>query len=279
MGLPIAVIGPVLNEAEFIWASVMAVYPYVEEFVYAVSPKSDDGTIEILRHIAKRYGKVRLLLQSKYDFDPLDTAAYNASYNDCVEQTRCPAVWFLHPDQVVTTPEKIADIQDGPLAWTVNMTSYAGDMNTQITKGRCNEWKSIHAKKFGLTYMGGYGSREEDFYHTEITGKSLKHYGTDFHKYPFRVESTGIEVNHYCECKPYARRLAKMKNCLKTLVPEATEAAIEKAAREHPRVTLKPSSTHFGHFEFATSQEPLPPVFEKYRAEFEPFIKKEPVCA
>ncbi len=268
----VAVIAPVLNESQFIWASVMSAHPYVTEFVYAVSPKSDDGTIEMLRHIAKNYGNVRLLIQSKYDFNPHDEKAYNGAFDDCIQQTRCDAVWFYHPDMVVT---KWNNLEDGPLAWTTKMTSYSGDLSTVITKGRCSEWKNIHAKKFGLVYRGAYGSQNEDFYHQEVTGNSFKHYGTDFKKYPFQVATSGIEVSHYCENKPYKRRLEKMKLCLKTLHPELMPERIEQLAIQHPRVTLEESSRQFGRFEFEESKEPIPEVFAKYEAEFAPYMKEK----
>ncbi len=273
----IAVIAPVLNEAQFIGYSIMSAHPYVTEFVYAVSPKSDDGTIDILRHIAKNYGNVRLLLQSKYDFNPHDEKAYNMAFQDCIDQTRCEAVFFMHPDMIAT---KWSDLKEGPLAWTTKITSYARDLSTVITKGRCSEWKNIHAKKFGLKYLGGYGSQNEDFYHKEITGNSLKHYGTDFKKYPYPISTSGIELNHYCENKPYKRRLEKMKTCLKTLYPDFTSERISDMASQHPRVTLEQSSNQFGQFEFEASQEPIPEVFAKYEAEFAPYMKeKVPVLA
>lgn len=268
----LTVIAPVLNEAQFIGYSIMALHPYVDEFVYAVSPKSEDGTVEILRHIAKNYGKVRILLQSKYDFDPHDTKAYNESFDDCIQQARDGAVWFCHPDMVCT---KFEPLKEGPLAWSAKITSYAKDLTTVISKGRCTEWKNIHAKKFGLAYRGSYGSQNEDFYHQEITGNSLKHYGTDFKKYPYRVSTSGIEVNHYCENKPFERRLEKMKLCLKTLYPQFSNERIEELAKDHPRVTLESSSARFGQFEFEQSAEPIPEVFHKYEAEFEPFMKSK----
>lgn len=272
----ISVVCPVLNEVEFIGYSVMAAMPYVEEFVYAISPKSSDGTIDLLRHIAKKYGhlggKVRLLIQSKYDFNPLDEKSYNQSFDDCIEQARGDACWFLHPDMIIT---KWNDLKSDALAWTTQITSYAKDLETVITKGRCTEWKNIHAKKFGLMYRGGYGSQNEDFYHADITGSAHKHYGTDFKKYPFVVKSSEIELNHYCENKPYARRLEKMKLCLRTLYPSYTDERIEEMAMQHPRVTLDPSSTQFGTFEFGGAKEPIPDVFTKYRAEFSAFQKEK----
>lgn len=271
--MKISVIAPVKNEAQFIGYSIMAVWPYVEEFVYAIAPSSNDGTIDILRYIAKKHGKVRLLIDPRYDFNPLDEKAYNASYDDCIQQARGDAVWFLHPDMIVTNPEKIAELQEGPLAWWVKMTSYAKDLNTVITKGRCTKWKNIHAKKFGLVYRGGYGSTNEDFYHQDITGTSYRHFGTDFAKYPYLVSGSGIEVNHYCENKPYDRRYEKMKLCLKTQFPNLSDAEIEKAASEHPRVTLDTTSRVFGDFEFKPGGE-VPEVFAKYKSEFDLLIRK-----
>lgn len=269
------VIAPVLNEAMFIGYSIMAAHPHVDEFIYAVSPKSNDGTIEILSHIAKTYGKVKILLDDKYDFNPLDEKAYNASFNDCIQQAKSDACWFLHPDMIVT---KWQDLKPGPLAWSTRITSYAKDLTTVITKGRCSEWKNIHAKKFGLRYIGSYGSQNEDFYHSDITGSSTKHYGTDFKKYPFEVGQSGIEINHYCENKPYTRRLEKMKLCLRTLYPNISEDHLEDLAINHPRVSLEQSSDQFGQFEFEASSNPVPEVFTKHKEEFEKF-QREPVLA
>jgi len=273
--LKITVMGPVKNEAQFIGYSVMSVFDYVHEFVYAVAPSSNDGTLEILQHIAKKYGKVRILLDPKYDFDPLDMRAYNESYNDCIRESTGDAVWFLHPDMIVTNPEAIQEIKEGPLAWTVNMTSFAKDLTTVITKGRSDKWKNIHAKKFGLHYYGGYGSTNEDFYFSAITANSHKHHGTEFQNYPFEVFQTGINVNHYCELKPYKRRLEKMKLCLRTQAPDASAGWIEEKASQHPRVTLEPSSERFGTFEFKEGAGEIPSVFEKYADEFEPLQKRK----
>ena len=154
------------------------------------------------------------------------------------------------------------------------MTSYAGDMTTVISKGRSNRWKNIHAKKFGVHYFGAYGSQNEDFYHSDITGKSYKHYGTDFKKYPFLVEDSGIHINHYCELKSYKRRLEKMKLCLKTLAPNASEQGIRESAVNHPRVTLEASCDLFGQFVFEKSKTPVPEVFAKYGEEFNAFSKE-----
>lgn len=262
---------PVLNEAPWIGFSIMSCLDRMYEFVYALDADSDDGTRELLQHIKNKYAHEKLVILDTPHFHPSNMEAYNAAFDVCLEKMTGDAAWFYHPDMIVT---QWADPPEGALAWTTQITSYARDLTTVITKGRCDQWKNIHAKKFGLRYRGGYGSQNEDFYHASITGNSLRHYGTDFKKYPFPVAPSGIEVNHYCENKPYKRRLEKMKLCLTTLYPTFSAGKIEELAVQHPRVSLEESSQQFGSFEFTPSKDPVPEVFEKYRAEFEPFIKE-----
>ena len=269
--MKLSIVSPVKNEADWIGYSIMACLEHVHEFVYACA-KSSDGTDELLDHIKTRYGgdKIKILRKPEYDFNVHDMAAYNRPYNDAIEASKGKEVIFLHPDMIVTNPEKIKDIIEGPLAYWTNLTSYAGDMQTVITKGRASKWKNIHAKRFGLKYYGAYGSECEDFYHTEITGKQYLHHGQNFRAYPFRVEDSGLKINHYCENKSYARRLEKMKSCLKNLHPTIADDAITAMAIQHPRVTLEPmGSDIFGHFEFNKTDVPVPEVFYKYKAEFD----------
>jgi glycosyltransferase involved in cell wall biosynthesis len=202
--------------------------------------------------------------------------AYNHAYNYAIDKARGDAVWFLHPDMIVTNPEAIPKVSEGHLAWWTQITSYARDMQTEILQGRASRWKNIHAKQFGLHYYGGYGSTNEDFYHGGITGKAYRHHGQDFTEYPFNVVNSGIMVDHYCELKSYERRFEKMKRCLKTQHPYLEDARIEELAKRHPRVSLETQGKTFGHFEFGPSSLPVPAVFEKYGAEFMAF-KKEPV--
>jgi len=271
--LRISAVTPVLNEVEWIGYSIMASLEHMHQFIYALDEKSDDGTRELLIHVKQNYAHEKLIILETPNFHPLDMKPYNQSFDDCIAKADGDAVMFLHPDMIITNPELISEIKPGPMAWTVGMKSFSGDMQTVITKGRANRWKNISARAFGVHYYGAYGSQNEDFYHSDITGKSYKHYGTEFSKYPFVVSDSGLTVNHYCENKPYKRRLEKMKHCLKTLAPYESADAIEEAAFRHPRVTLESSSTRFGVFKFEESQEQIPAVFEKYRDEFESFSK------
>lgn len=278
--MKISVFSPVKNEVEFVGQSIMAVLPYVHEILFGVAP-SDDGTEELLTYIKDKYAKDKLKLfwghsngEPIWDFNPLDVAAYNRSYNYLIEQAAGDAVWFLHPDMIVTNPEAILKVPEGALAWWTKIRSFAGDLSTEITVGRASQWKNIHARKFGLHYSGGYGSQNEDMYFADITGKQYRHYGTDFTEYPFEVSDSGIRVNHYCELKTYARRLEKMKRCMKTLFPNHTDKGIEEMAANHPRVTLMSGTSRFGRFEFTETLEDPPDVFAKYHDEFAAFNKQ-----
>ena len=169
---------------------------------------------------------------------------------------------------IVTNPEAILSVPES-LALYTNITSYAKDFNTKIIQGRATRWKNIHKKTLGLHYYGGYGSQNEDFYHKHITGESYDHYGTSFERYPFRVLDSKIKVNHYCELKDFSRRLNKMMDCLKTIYPDSNQEAIRTLALVHPRVTLEESSEMFGKFAFVEADDPPPPVFNKYKEEFD----------
>lgn len=272
--MKISVYTPVKNEAAWIGYSVMSVLPWVHEVLLGVAP-SEDGTVDLLRYIEKTYGEGKLRL----DFDPVhdwarsDQSGYNASYNRLIGQSTADALWYLHADMICVNPEAIAHISPGPLAWTVGVRSFAGDMQTEITKGRAKQWKMIHLRKFGLHYAGAYGSDNEDMYFREITGKAHKHYGEDFLQYPFEVADSGVQVNHYCEMKPYSERFEKMKTCLKNQHPGWSEEGIAELAAQHPRVTLESSSAKFGVFTFTKSDEPLLDIFQKHKQEFEAFAK------
>ena len=275
MSVKISVIAPVLNEVDFIGYSIMAGMPFIHEFIYSLDANSSDGTRELLHYIKDKYAHEKLVILDTNTFHPHDMDAYNSAFNSAISKMTGDAAMFLHPDMIITEAPK--ELSAGPLAWYTHITSYANNLNTVISKGRCDRWKNIHAKKFGLTYYGAYGSVIEDFYHSAITGKSYKHYGPDFSKYPFQVSDSGIKINHYCENKDYGRRLEKMVLCLKTLYPYCSDEKIQEMAIYHPRVTLEASSTQFGDFEFQEAKDPVPDVFATYGDEFKSF-KKEAIC-
>lgn len=273
--MKISVIGPVLNEVDFIGQSIMACLDDMHEFVYALDEQSSDGTRDLLAHIKSKYAHEKLTVLEHPNFHPHDTEKYNAAFNRCIDESTGDAVMFLHPDMIITNPKAIATMPADPLAWWANLSSYAGDMKTKITAGRAGRWKNIHAKQFGVRYVGAYGSINEDFYFPQITGKEYRFYGEDFEEYPYEVADSGLQINHYCEVKAYARRLEKMKLCLKTLLPNHDEKAIDEMAAHHPRVTLEQSTTRFGMFAFKEVADPIPDVFQKFGDEFSSFKKEK----
>jgi glycosyltransferase involved in cell wall biosynthesis len=264
----VSVISPVLNEVDFIGFSIMAVLDHVHEIIYTLDEKSDDGTRELLVYIKDKYARDKLRILDHPTFNVHDMPAYNEAYNRCIRESTGDAVFFLHPDMLVTNPEVLSQIKPGPLAWISNLVCYAGNFHTKITTGRAYQWKNLYAKKFGIHYYGGYGSEEEDFYFKDITGKAYKHHNGNWNAYPYQVADIGLKVNHYCELKNYKRRLEKMKLCLKTLFPKWEDAHIAEMAAQHPRVTLEPTTNLFGNFAFEKTDEPLPDVVVKYRDEF-----------
>ena len=272
--MKITAIAPVLNEFPWIGYSILAALSFVDEFVYALDDQTSDGTKDLLYYVKEKYAYEKLVILDHPNFHPHDMKAYNAAFNRCIGHATGDAVFFLHPDMIVTQG---AQLQEGPLAWWTNMVSYARDFQTVMTHGRATKWKNIHLKKFGFHYFGGYGSANEDFYHSDITGNAYKHYGEGFSKYPFKVADSGIRINHYCELKSYRRRLEKMKLCIKTQHPTFVERKIDEIATQHPRVTLEPSNELFGRFELKKTEEEVPDVIRKHREEFEN-IQKEAVC-
>lgn len=267
--MKLGIIAPVFNEAPWIGYSIMAVLEHVHDITYTCA-KSTDGTDELLDYIKTKYAgdKLQILRKPEYDFNPHDLKAYNQAFNDAINASRSEAVWFLHPDMLCLNPEAIKEIPEGAMAWYTNLTSYAGDFGTKITKGRADKWKNIHLKKLGLHYYGEYGSINEDFYHKQITGTEYRFHGMQFENYPFEVKNSGLRVNHYCELKSYKRRYEKMKRCLKTLFPGYSEEKLAELAAIHPRVTLESTSSMFNNFEFEKSGEDVPAIIKQFEGEF-----------
>jgi len=291
--MKIAAIAPVLNECPWIGYSIMAALPGIDSMHYGIDGKSNDGTFELVKMLSETAGKDKVFWYRGQDFDidVTDKHQYENAFNvliECAKSTKPDAILYLHPDMIITNPEQMARIDPEPVAWYTHIRSFAKNLTTEITKGRALTWKNMHCPRFGLKYVGAYGTLEEDFYHHDITGNSYKHYGEEYSKYPFRVADSGLRINHYCEVKPYRRRLEKMKTCLKVMYPQIDDYQIKTIASNHPRVTLEPTPENYlipldgkhnaeikKAFVFEPTQDPIPEVFDKYRKEFESF-KKEP---
>lgn len=266
--MKISVIAPVKNEAEFIGYSAMSVLPHVHEVIYGLAD-STDGTEDVLDAVKQMdYGRLEVLKSPHFNFDIRDQSAYQKAFNILIDYASGDVIWYLHPDMIVLNGEVVEKMKEGPLAWFVNLRSFSGDKTIEITSGRTKVWKTLHAKKFGLQYWGHYGSKAEDFYHRDITYDSHEHYGDQFNLYPYSVADSGIHLHHYCEAKTYSERLKKMTKCIEAQYPGTDPMRISEMARQHPRVTLKPSSRFFGAFEFKQSQDGLLPIFDQYKEEF-----------
>lgn len=263
------------NEAHWVGFSVMAAKDIVYEFVY-FDGNSTDGTPELLSYIANKYG---INIKVYKDKDPKDLRDdYVRLFNECINELRTDYVWFLHPDQIIVDGPG-PNWKMGPLAFTVNMRSFAGYPQGDIyelIQGRGKMWKNIMRKDFGLHYFGHYGSQEEDMYFEEITGdEHVLH--EDFTRYPYEIADSGIFVHHYSDVRPYSRRLGRMVECMSNQAKDltVTREVLVEAAKKHPRVSFKPNDI-YGDFKFKKFVE-FPDVFAKHATEFADVLSKKPM--
>lgn len=272
--MKISVFSIVKNEAQFIGYGVMSLLPYVDEIVYA-DGNSTDGTLDILKHIKKKYdtdGKIKIF--ERWDFKDFKED-YVRLFNDLMKECHADYLWYCHPDMILTDPGKLIERDSWEAkAFYVNIRSFAGeDMNLEITRGRTNRWKTIMKNAFGLHYWGHYGHEHEDMYFQDITGNSHVVHG-EMRKYPFRVEDSGIKLEHMCECKPRKRREQKMDTVLRTISGIKDERHLAEILANHPRVHLQNHDGPWGHFRFEPRKDPIPDVFQKYKEEFDSVLKE-----
>lgn len=270
----ISVLTPVKNESQFIGYGVMSILDYVDEIVYA-DGNSTDGTLEILRHIKKKYDdkdKIKLFINK--DCKNL-TTDYERLFNFLLRKCTSDYVWFLHPDMLVTKPHEVRDSLGTGLRYNVKVRSIAGEhYNLDISEGRTDRWHNIYRRAHGIHYYGYYGSRDEDFYFKDITGTEHTPFDIMYPK-PYMSYTTSIDVIHFCECKPYDRRYEKMRKILKTTFPYLSDKAVDENAKVHPRVTLKNGTFNKTEFTFKKVNNVLHglPVWKQYHREFEPLRK------
>ena len=194
------------NESEYVGYSIMSVLDQVDEMVFA-DGKSTDGTLEIIDYIKRKYdkdNKIKLFFDK--DCKNLQDD-YVDLFNWTLKQVKSDYAWFLHPDMICLNPESIKDSIKGAIRYSVKMISVAGEeRDLVISYGRGGRWASIFRNAYGLHYAGWYGVLEEDCYFRDFTGDEHEYY--EAKKYlPYNIEKTEICLVHYCDCKPYARRL------------------------------------------------------------------------
>lgn len=229
------------NEAPWIAAHLLSWLPRLSEMVF-FDGNSTDGTLEIIKAIRDNEpdGHKIKLFEKK---DPADLRdSYVGMFNECMWSLKTDLAWFLHPDMVLSQMPYSLDHLEGCLAASVKMRSFAGEPGGSLyeIKGRADAWKNIYRLRnpdIGAHYFGHYGSAEEDVYFRDITGNAHEHHGPDFNRYPYEVDSSGIEVLHFSDVRPYERRLGRMKTCLEN--QGMPKSQIHDKAVNHPRVTLK----------------------------------------
>jgi hypothetical protein len=149
------------------------------------------------------------------------------------------------------------------IRYNVGMVSIAGEnRDLVISEGRSNKWATIFKNDYGLHYYGFYGSNEEDMYFRDITGNDHTNYKQTI--LPYKIGESGIELYHYCDTKPYKRRLERMIRCLENQQPNASRSDIREFAINHPRVALQDGAILRANFAFKHNNLPLPEVFNKY---------------
>lgn len=228
------------NEAPWIAAHLLRIIPYVDECVL-FDGNSTDGTVEIIESIRdyEENGHKIRLVKGK---DPKDLKDdYVRVFNECLRSVQSDLAWFLHPDMNVQNPEQILLIKDSPaIAISTYMRSFGGEPGGPLHEihGRATEWKNIYRLRnpdLGAHYHGHYGAWNEDVYFSAITGDDHALYA-DHSRYPYDVVKSGLDVLHFSDVRPLARRIERMNVCLENQ-NKPTEKIADIAAN-HPRVTL-----------------------------------------
>src|SRR5882672_11612172 len=104
------------NEAAWVGFCVMAAKEVVSEFVF-FDGNSNDGTVQLLEYIAKKY---KIDIKITLDQDPKDLRDdYVKVFNDCLKQVKSDYAFFLHPDMIVVGNKGIP--KKGPMAYYTKM--------------------------------------------------------------------------------------------------------------------------------------------------------------
>lgn len=255
----------VRNESTWIAAHLLNIIPWVDEVVL-FDGNSTDGTLEIIEAIQayEKHGEKIKLFRDK---DPKDLKDdYVRLFDECLRSLGTDLAWFLHPDMHILNPEHIALVKDSPaVCLSTSVRSFGGEPGGKLFEmsGRAKEWKHIYRLRnpdLGCHYFGHYGAWNEDCYFRDITGDQHYLYD-DFNDYPYSIAKSGLEILHFSDVRPHARRVDRMLKCLANNNWSA-EKALERV-KSHPRVTFKDGEG----FKFTETQYPSAMVAdrEKYR--------------
>ncbi len=243
------------NESSWIAAHILRVLPYLDEMCF-YDGNSTDGTLDIIEAIKSESPEGRKIKLFR-NCDPADLKDdYVRLFNECLRSLSTDLAIFLHPDMHVVNPARLLDIKaSGAVALTTSMRSFAGEPDGPLFEivGRQPKWKNIFRLRnpdLGAHYYGHYGVHNEDVYFQKITGDEHIHYGEHMDLYPYEVEDSGLEILHFSDVRPYARRLERMRTCMKN---QGNNVAL---AETHPRVTLKPGDFKYDSFSLVPAEYP-----------------------
>lgn len=251
------------NEAPWIGAHLEMWLPHLSEMVL-FDGNSTDGTLEIILDVIRNHAqghKVRLFT----DKDPKNLQDdYTRVFNECLHSVESDLAFFLHPDMVPhKVPANFEHLGES-VAASVSMRTFAGEPDGQLLEivGRAKAWSSIsrlNNPDLGAVYHGHYGVWNEGVYPTAIVGESRELHN-DLSCYPYEVEDSGIEILHFSDVRPYARRLDRMRKCL------ANQGHDVALAESHPRVTLKAGGFKQDSFNLVPAEWPI--EFVEARAKY-----------
>lgn len=253
------------NEVPWVGPHLASWLPWLDEMVF-LDGNSTDGTLEIIKEFRANHpdGHKITLVE---DRDPKNLQHdYVRLFNEALRSLMTDWAFFLHPDMLPVNPEALRSISGDSPAFYTHMRSFGGEPGGQLLEisGRGRAWKNIYRLRnpdLGAHYHGFYGAHNEDVYLSEITGD--EHImRQNFADYPYEVKDSGLNILHFSDVRPLARRISRMRSCLEN--NQHSKYTVQRIAETHPRVTFKNGTDPIGKYhEFKPAE--YPPIFTTWR--------------